>query len=79
MLCSPSELGVRTGRLRSGVEEPLRPLVYKVGDDCCWAVCCRVELSCVFSRDEDFVAPKFEKMFLESLRGFGDAGDSGML
>jgi hypothetical protein len=33
----------------------------------------------VFSREEDFVAVKFEKMFLESFRGFGDAGDSGML
>lgn len=30
-------------------------------------------------REEDFVAPKLEKMFLESLRGLKDAGDSGMV
>jgi hypothetical protein len=53
-------------------------LVYSVGEGCC-GVCCLFALSCVFSRDEDFVAPKFEKMFFESLRGFGEAGDSGML
>lgn len=78
VLHSPSELGVRTGRLRSGVEEPPRPLVYNVGEGCC-AGCCRFELSCIFKRDEDFVAVKFEKIFLESFRIFGDAGDSGML
>lgn len=33
----------------------------------------------MFSLDDDFVAPKFENMFFESFRGFGDAGDSGML
>lgn len=76
--CSPSELGVRTGRLKSGVEEPPRPLVYNVGDGCC-AGYCLFELSCVFNRDEDFVAVKFENMFFESFRGFGEAGDSGML
>jgi hypothetical protein len=42
-------------------------------------VCCLFALSCVFSRDEDLVAPKLEKMLFESLRGFGEAGDSGML
>lgn len=30
-------------------------------------------------RDEDLVAAKLEKMFLESFLGFGDAGDCGML
>lgn len=33
----------------------------------------------MFKRDEDFVAVKLEKMFFESFRGFGEAGDSGML
>lgn len=33
----------------------------------------------MFRREEDFVAVKFENMFLESFRGFGDAGDPGML
>ena len=32
----------------------------------------------MFKRDEDFVAVKLEKMFFESFRGFGEAGDSGM-
>ena len=30
-------------------------------------------------RDEDLVAEKFEKMFLESFLGLGEAGDWGML
>jgi hypothetical protein len=51
--------------------------VYSVGDGC--AGCCLCALSCVFSRDEDLVAPKLENIFLESFRGFGEAGDSGML
>lgn len=75
---SPSELGVRTGRLRSGVEEPPLPLAYNVGEGC-WLAYCRFKLSCVFKRDEDFVAEKLEKMFFESFRGLGEAGDSGML
>lgn len=33
----------------------------------------------MFRRDEDFDAVKFENMFLESFRGLGEAGDSGML
>ena len=28
-------------------------------------------------REDDLLAEKFEKMFLESLRSFGEAGDSG--
>jgi hypothetical protein len=39
----------------------------------------RIELSGLAIREEDFVAPKLEKMLLESLRGFGEAGESGML
>jgi hypothetical protein len=77
-MCVPSELGVRTGRLRSGVEAPPLPLAYSVGDGC-WLAYWRCRLSWVFRRDEDFVAVKLEKMFFESLRGFGEAGDSGML
>lgn len=76
-MCIPSELGVRTGRLRSGVEAPPLPLAYSVGDGC-WLAYCRCRLSWVFKRDEDFVAVKLEKMFFESFRGFGEAGDSGM-
>ena len=77
VVCVPSELGVRTGRLRSGVEAPPLPLAYSVGDGC-WLAYCRCRLSWVFKRDEDFVAVKLEKMFFESFRGFGEAGDSGM-
>jgi hypothetical protein len=71
----PSELGVLTGRLRSGVDEPLLPLAYREGDgsEGCW----RVELS--LRRDDDLLAEKLEKMFFESFLGFGDAGDWGML
>jgi hypothetical protein len=70
-----SELGVLTGRLRSGVDEPLLPLAYREGDgsEGCW----RVELS--LRRDDDLLAEKLEKMFFESFLGFGDAGDWGML
>src|SRR5436305_1790873 len=39
---------------------------------------CRRELSGFVMRVEDFVAPKLEKMFFESLRGLGDAGECGM-
>lgn len=33
----------------------------------------------MFNRDEDLFAVKLEKIFFESFRIFGDAGDSGML
>lgn len=38
----------------------------------------RLELSEFASRVEDLVAEKLEKMFFESLRGLGEAGDCGM-
>lgn len=74
----PSELGVRTGRPRSGVEAPLRPLEYRLGE-CCCSGSCRIEFPWLLRRDDDLLALKLEKMLLESLRGFGEAGDCGML
>jgi len=73
-----SELGVRTGRPRSGVEAPLRPLEYRLGE-CCCSGSCRIEFPWLLRRDDDLLALKLEKMLLESLRGFGEAGDCGML
>jgi hypothetical protein len=35
--------------------------------------------SWLLSREEDLFAEKLEKMFFESLRGLGEAGDCGML
>lgn len=35
--------------------------------------------SWLFSREEDLEAAKLEKMFLESFRGLGEAGDWGIL
>jgi hypothetical protein len=69
---------VRTGRPRSGVDAPLRPLEYRLGE--CWfSGSWRVELPWLLRRDDDLLALKLEKMLLESLRGFGEAGDCGML
>jgi hypothetical protein len=70
---------VRTGRPRSGVEEPLRPLEYRPGELCDCSGIGLVELSWLFRREDDFVAPKLEKMLFESLRGLGEAGDCGVL
>lgn len=55
---------------------PPRPFEY-TGEGCCSGTC-RIELSWLMMREEERVAEKFEKMFLVSLRGLGDAGDSGI-
>lgn len=70
----PSELGVRTGRLSSGVDDPPLGFAYRVGE-----LFCRPELPWLVNRVDDLAAERLEKMFLESFRIFGDAGDSGML
>jgi hypothetical protein len=69
---------VRTGRPRSGVDAPLRPLEYRPGECCCSGIC-RTEFPWLLSREDDLLALKLEKMLLESLRGLGEAGDCGML
>jgi hypothetical protein len=38
-----------------------------------------MDMSWVAMREDDLVAEKLEKMLLESLRSFGEAGDSGWL
>jgi hypothetical protein len=38
----------------------------------------RLDLSGLPKREEDTLAEKLEKMFFESLRSFGDAGDCGV-
>lgn len=73
----PSELGVCTGRLRSGVEVPPRPFEY-TGEGCCSGTG-RIEPSWLNTREVDLLAEKWEKMFFVSLRSLGDAGDSGWL